>query len=73
MIELRPLDVSTAANPISLPEPKPRAMREQIVVTAIRSREITQAQRSSVRHCEDALQPLNFSNTLLSVHSVSII
>jgi hypothetical protein len=48
------IESRAATNPIPLPEPKPRAVREQIVVTAIRSREITQAHRSSVRHCEDA-------------------
>jgi hypothetical protein len=43
-------------------------MREHLVVPAIRSREITQAHRSRVRHCEDALQPLDFSDCLLGVH-----
>ena len=43
-------------------------MREHLVVPAIRSREVAQAQRSSVRHREDALQSLDFSNGLFSVH-----
>jgi len=47
-------------------------MREHLVVSAIRSREVVSAQRSDVRHCEDALQLLNLSNGLLSVHSVQI-
>ena len=34
----------------------------------IRSREVARSQRSSVRHRKDALQPIDFSNGLLSVH-----
>src|SRR2546430_14694545 len=55
-----------------MPKPKPRAMRVQLVVPSIRSREVTWAQRSGVRHSKNALQPLDFSNGLLGVHSVSI-
>ena len=44
-------------------------MREIVVVPAIRSREIALAQGSSVRRCEDVLQPLDFGNPALSVHS----
>ena len=43
-------------------------MREHIVVPAIRSREVAWAQRSVVRHCEDALKVLDFSNAPFSVH-----
>ena len=43
-------------------------MRERIVVPSIRSREVARAQRSGIRHSEDALQPLDFRNGLLSVH-----
>ena len=47
--------VGVAAWAVHLPEPKPRAMREHFVVSSIRSRDIALAQRSGVRHCEDAL------------------
>jgi hypothetical protein len=43
-------------------------MREHVVVPAIRSREVAWAQRSVVRHCEDALKVLDFSNAPFSVH-----
>jgi len=51
-----------------MPKLKPRAMRERIVVRSVRSREVDCAQRSRVGHSEDALQPLDFSNALFSVH-----
>ena len=47
-------------------------MREHFVVSSIRSREVARAQRSSVRLCEDALKALDFGNSLLGVHSVTI-
>ena len=37
----------------------------------IRSREVTCAHRSCVRHCEDVLQPLDLRDGVLSVHSPS--
>ena len=43
-------------------------MREQIVMPAIRSREIAEAQRSRIRHRKHAFQPLDFGNGLFSVH-----
>ena len=55
-----------------MPKPKPWAMRVHLVVPSIRSREVTWAQRSGVRHRKNALQPLDFGNGLLGVHSVSI-
>src|ERR1035438_1249555 len=51
-----------------MPKLKPRAMRERIVVPSVRSSEVACAQRSRVGHREDALQPLDFSNALFSVH-----
>jgi hypothetical protein len=59
---------SSATDPIPLPEPKPRALGERLIVPSIRSREVTLAQRSDVRHRVSALQPLDFGNGLLSVH-----
>jgi hypothetical protein len=69
--ECRRLDSATDAIP--LPQSKPRTLRKHFVVPAIRSREIARAQRSGVRHCEDALQSLDFGNGLLGVHSMSMI
>ena len=47
-------------------------MREHLVVPPIHSRKVAGAQRSGIRHCEGALQPLDFSNALFSVHPVTI-
>jgi hypothetical protein len=47
-------------------------MREHFVVLSIRSREVALGQRSNVRHCQDALKTLDFGDSLLGVHSVSI-
>ena len=58
----------TAADAVPMPKLKPRAMRERIVVPSVRSSEVACAQRSRVGHREDALQPLDFSNALFSVH-----
>jgi len=44
-----------AANAVPLPNPKPRAVREHLVVPSIHSPEVARAQRSGVRHGEDAL------------------
>jgi hypothetical protein len=63
---------TSAANPKILPEPKPRAMREQFVVPSIRSREVAPAQRSGVRHNEESLKTLDVGNSLLGVHAVPI-
>src|SRR5208282_83377 len=59
----------SATNPVPLPKPKPRTMSEHFVVPSIRSREIAWAQRSGVRHGEDALQPLDFGNRSLGIHA----
>jgi len=63
---------TSAANPVPLPKTKPRAVRKHFVVLSIGSREVARAQRSSVRHCEDALKTFDFGNCLLRVHSISI-
>ena len=62
----------SAANPELLPKAKPWAVREHFVVPSIRGREVARAQRSGVRRCENALNPLDFGNSLLGVHSVPI-
>jgi hypothetical protein len=47
-------------------------MREHFVVLSIRRREVARAQRSRGGRREDALQPLDFANSLLSVYPVTI-
>ena len=63
---------SSAANSITLPRAKPRAMREHFVVSPIHCRQVDRAQRSRVQHCEDALKALDFGNSPLGVHSVPL-
>ena len=60
-----------AADAIPPPEPKPRTMREILIVASIRSREVARAQWSVIRRCEDPLQQLDFSDGLFSIHSVT--
>ena len=55
-----------------LPQLKPRAVREHLVVPSICSRDVACAEWSNVRHGKDALQSLDFGNGLLGVHAVSI-
>jgi hypothetical protein len=57
-----------AANSVPLPNATPWTMREHLVVQSIRSGEVARTERSGVRGCEDALQPLDFGNGLFSVH-----
>jgi hypothetical protein len=45
-------------------------MREHFVMPSIRRREVPRP--TSIRRCEDTLQPLDFSNGLLGVHSVPL-
>ena len=61
-----------AANPILLPKPKPRTMREQVVVPSIRGRDVARAQRPGIRCRVDALQPLDLGNGPFSVHPSTI-
>jgi hypothetical protein len=44
----------STANPVLLPEAKPRTISEHFVVPSIRSREVTRVQRSGVRHRKGA-------------------
>ncbi|MGO9088397.1 MAG: GAF domain-containing protein [Candidatus Sulfotelmatobacter sp.] len=57
---------------ISLPQAKPRTMREHLVVPSIRSREVACAQRSCVRHGEDAFQQLDFGDGSVNVHAANL-
>src|ERR1700677_3509799 len=57
-----------AANPVLLPKPEPRTMREQVVVPAIRRRDVAGVQRPGIRDRIHALQPLDFRNGPLGVH-----
>jgi hypothetical protein len=52
--------LTSATDAIALPEPKPRAVGELIIVSSIRSREVAFSQRSAIGHREDALQLLDF-------------
>src|SRR5580658_6292662 len=58
----------TAANPVLLPKPEPRTMREQVVVPAIRRRNVAGVQRPGIRDRVHALQPLDLGNGPLGVH-----
>jgi hypothetical protein len=64
--------LASATEAIPLPKAKPRTLREHFVVPSIRSRKIAWAQRSNVRHREDALKAFDVGNSLLGVHSVPI-
>jgi|SRR5580700_8759756 hypothetical protein len=61
-----------AANSILLPKPKPRTMRQQVVMPSIRGRDVARAQRPGIRHRVDALQPLDLGNGPFSVHPSTI-
>jgi len=61
-----------------LPQPKPRATREHFVVLSIRNRKIARAQRSGVRHREDALKRLDLAmlgsaSITVSISSMSVV
>lgn len=61
-----------AAKPILLPKPKPRTMRQQVVMPSIRSRDVARAQRPRIRRRIDALQPLDLGNSPFSIHPSTI-
>jgi hypothetical protein len=55
---LRQLDyrrLMSATHAITLPKPKPRAVRQRFIVPAIRSREVTCAERPNIRRFEHFL------------------
>lgn len=62
-----------AADSIVLPESKPRAMGELLVVLPIGSREVACAQRSGVPLREEALQPLDVINGPFNIHWASVV
>ena len=64
--------LTSAADPVLLPKPKPRALREHFVVPSIRNRDGACTQRSGFRQREAALKALDFGNGLLGVHSVPL-
>jgi len=49
------LGVTSAANSVPLPKPKPRAMRELVVVPSIRRRDVACAEWSNIRCFEHFL------------------
>ena len=62
----------SAVDAITLPQAKPRAIREPFIVPSIRSREVACGQRSGVRHCEDSLKVLDFGEGSVNVHAAQI-
>jgi hypothetical protein len=64
--------LTSAANPILLPEAKPRAMREHFVVPSICSSDVACAEWSNIGRFEHLLQLLNLVNDAFNVHSVPI-
>jgi hypothetical protein len=64
--------LGSTTDPIPLPYPKPRAVREHLVVPSIGSRDVACAERSNVRRFEHFLQLLDIVNDAFNVHSVSI-
>jgi len=57
-LDLKPdpaLGLTSGANPVLLPEPKPRAMREHFVVPSIRSREVAGAEWPNIRRFDHFL------------------
>jgi hypothetical protein len=60
---------TSAANPEMLPQPKPRAVREHLVVSPIRSREVACAERPNIRRFEHFLELLNLVNDAFNVHA----
>jgi hypothetical protein len=61
-------ELGAATDAIPLPQPKPRAMGERLIVSPIRSRDVASAQRSCVGHREVPLQPLDLGYGVFSVH-----
>jgi hypothetical protein len=50
--ELEGWGFGSATKAVSLPKPKPRAVRVDLVVPAIGSHKVPCAKRSGIRHCE---------------------
>lgn len=61
--------LATAADAVALPEAKPRAMREPLIVPSIGSQDIARAERPGIWHGEEALQQFDLSNGPFSVHT----
>jgi len=57
-----------ATKAIALPESKPRAMRQELVVASICRREVAGAHGPRVGRGEDALEPLDLGNRLFRLH-----
>lgn len=61
----------SAADAVPMPQAKPRAVREHLVVPSICSGDVACAEWSGVGNSEDALQPLDFGDGLFGVHLVT--
>src|SRR5215469_16601867 len=57
-----------ATHSVALPELKPGAMCQPLIVSSIGRLEVARPQWPAVRHDEHAFQPLDFGNRLLGIH-----
>jgi len=63
--------LGTGADPVALPQSKPRVRCIHIVVLSVRCLKVGQPEPPSVRQCENSLQPVYLGDSFLSVHGVS--
>jgi len=61
--------ITSAANSVLLPLSEPRAMREHLVVSSIRSRDVGCAEWPRIRRFEHLLYLLDFVNNAFNVHA----
>ena len=60
--------ITSAANSVLLPQSEPRAMREHLVVSSIRSRGVSCAEWPRIRRFEHFLYLLDLVNNAFNVH-----
>jgi len=61
--------ITSAANSVLLPQSEPRAMREHLVVSSIRSRDVGCAEWPRIRRFEHFLYLLDLVNNAFNVHA----
>jgi len=61
--------ITSAADSVPLPQSEPRAMREHLVVSSIRSRDVGCAEWPRIRRFEHFLYLLDFVNNTFNVHT----
>jgi len=69
---MRAFGFTSAANPVLLPQPEPRAVREHFIVLSISSRDVACAEWPNIRRFEHFLKLLDIVNDAFNVHAVSI-